>query len=1034
VDETFMTPTEHAEAHGAHDHAHHHDHGHDHDHDHDHGVSSAEPVEAPRFWRTLEERAETPEARQAAEDEFLPGAMDPSDPPPVGLSRRNFFQLAAAGAALAATTACEPKGKGTIVPYTKKPVEVVPGVANYYASAFQEGRRVYPVLVKTREGRPIHLAGNDEHPGVKGKTSPRAMADLLRLYDPDRLRQPMAKGRPLAGPDAAAKLRDGVKGAVAAGKGVLLLTGALASPTRRAVVQELKKAYPGLEHLAWEPAEGDAQIQAALASFGQPVEIRPRLEEAQVVLSLGCDFLNGDDPEATRAFAARRRLMEPGGEMNRLWVLEGPMTLTGGNADERVPVRPSRLAAVAFALAKDLNGKHGITLPAGADLSGVSGGVPSGVSMNAALWDKLLHDLKAAGRHAAVLCGPHMPAEAQQAAHLLNAMLGSTAVEVRPSETLATAKDVEAALASGRFGALIAWGANPAFALPKPGAWKDAAAKASFVAWIGLLEDETAATAHLSLPESHWLECWNDFEAGGTLCLQQPAIGPLYGTPQGEEILLHLARGSETDYVAFLKERWGREVHGGGLVPFARFFEAALHDGFVASKPTAAPAFKGASVAGAVTAAKAVAGEGFELALLPGTQVHDGRYANNGWLQECPDPVNKLTWTNALSLAPADAGKLGLKDGDIARVEAGGRSLELPVVLQPGQAHGVASVALGYGRETGSNAKGHGANAFALADAEPARANLRTGVKVAATGARVTLPRTQGHHRMEGRDLVRSWVLGDFAHNAEHKHVHDLSTLYPEVQYPEHKWGMVIDLSACVGCSGCVVACQSENNIPVVGPEQVAKGREMHWIRVDRYYEDDAANPENVHAVHQPMLCQHCDHAPCENVCPVNATNHSPDGLNQMAYNRCVGTRYCANNCPYKVRRFNFLEYTADKVEPESLVYNPEVTVRPRGVMEKCTFCVQRIQDTKVRAKGEGRAIRDGEVAPACAVACPAEAIVFGDMNDKNSQVYKLSQASRGYKVLEELGARPAVTYLADLRNPAAEPAKGQGHGGHHAG
>jgi molybdopterin-containing oxidoreductase family iron-sulfur binding subunit len=289
---------------------------------------------------------------------------------------------------------------------------------------------------------------------------------------------------------------------------------------------------------------------------------------------------------------------------------------------------------------------------------------------------------------------------------------------------------------------------------------------------------------------------------------------------------------------------------------------------------------------------------------------------------------------------------------------------------------------------------------------------------------------------MEGRDLVRSWILGDFEQQVAHKHAHDTTSLYPPVEYPEHKWGMVIDLSACVGCSGCVIACQSENNIPVVGPEQVAKGREMHWIRVDRYYEDAPASPGNVHAVHQPMLCQHCDSAPCENVCPVNATNHSPDGLNQMAYNRCVGTRYCANNCPYKVRRFNFLEYTADMTEPESLVFNPEVTVRPRGVMEKCTFCVQRIQDVKVRAKGEGRGIEDGEVAPACAVACPAEAIVFGDLNDKHSEVHKLAQASRGYKVLEELGARPAVTYLADLRNPASAPAggKGHGHGGSHAG
>ena len=991
----------------------------------------------PRFWRTLEERDETPEARKAAEDEFLPGAMDPDDPPPAGLSRRNFFQLAGAAAALAAATGCEPKGQGAIVPYTKRPTEIVPGIANFYASTFQEGRRTYPVLVKTREGRPIHITGNDEHPGFKGKTSPRAVADILRLYDPDRLRNPVAKGRPLTWPDAEGRLLEAVRGAKAAGKPVLLLSGALASPTRRALIADLKKTLPSLEHLAWEPAAGDAGQLAGKASFGVPVEIRPRLEKAKLVLSLGHDFLNGEDPEAIADFAAGRRLREPWEAMNRLWVLEGPMTLTGSNADHRIPVKPSRLSAIAFALAKDLDAKHGLGLPAGADLSAVAGGAPLGVEIPARLWEQLLRDLKTAGRGAAVLCGPQMPAEAHQAAHLLNAMLGSAAVEVRPADPLASSKEVEAALGSGRFGAIICWGVNPGYALA--GAWKQAASKTPFCAWIGTAEDETSALAHLAIPESHWLESWNDFEAGTHVCLQQPTIAPLYGTKQGEDILLGLLKGLggntvPADYHAYLQARWARDMHpAGSPVPFERFFQAALHDGLVAAaKGPEAAAFRGASVAAAArTAAKAA--DGFELVLFPGTQVHDGRYANNGWLQECPDPVTKMTWSNVVSLSVADGRKLGLKDGDVARVEVTGRSIELPVVLQPGQAHGVVSIALGYGRGTGSVAKGHGVNAFPLLDAEPASANLRMAAKVAGTGTKQELARTQGHFRMEGRDLVRSWTVAEFVEKAKHAdHAHELYTLYPTVEYPDQKWGMVIDLSACVGCSGCVVACQSENNIPVVGPEQVAKGREMHWIRIDRYYEDDPANPENATAVHQPMLCQHCDHAPCENVCPVNATNHSPDGLNQMAYNRCVGTRYCANNCPYKVRRFNFLEYTADKVEPESLVYNPEVTVRPRGVMEKCTFCVQKIQDVKVRAKGDNRPIRDGEVVPACAAGCPAEAIVFGDLNDKTSRVHQLTQAKRGYKVLEELGARPAVTYLADLKNPAVESSASKG--GHHAG
>jgi len=998
------------------------------DHSH-HPAEPREALEPPRYWRSLDELDETPEARRAAEDEFLPGALDPADPPPAGLSRRNFFQLAAAGAAAAAATGCQPKGQGGIVPYTRRPSEVVPGVANHYATAFQEGTRVYPLLVKTREGRPIHVTGNDEHPGFKGKTSPRAMADLLRLYDPDRLRQPAAKGRPLTWPDAEAKLLEGVKAAKAASKRILLLTGALASPTRRALVADLRRAEPALDHLAWEPAAGDARLAAVRASYGAPVDVKPRLDRAKVILSFACDFLNGEDPEAVAGYAAQRRLGHPGEAISRLWQFEGAMTLTGSNADQRIPVRPSQLGAVAFALARDLHARHGVALPAGADLSAVPAGIPAGVPAD--LWERLLQDLRAAGKDAAVLSGPQAPAAAQQGAHLLNAMLGSTAVELHPAEALASAAEVEAALGSGRYGAILCWGANPAYALDRPEAWKGAAAQVPFLAWIGVLPDETAAAAHLSLPENHWLESWNDFEAGSHLALQQPTIAPLYGTRQGEDLLLGLLKGlggtAPADYPAYLRARWSREVHPAGApVPFERYVQAALHDGVVPlARTAAAPAFQASSVAAAVRQAGAAAA-GFELELFPGTQVHDGRHGNNGWLQECPDPVTKMTWSNVVSLSVADARRLGLKDGDIARVEAGGRSLQLPVVLQPGQADGVAAIALGYGRETGSVARGHGANAFPLRAAAPGGATL------AATGARQELSRTQGHFRMEGRDLVRSWTVAEFADKVAHPpHAHDLVTLYPPTEYPEHKWGMVIDLSACVGCSGCVMACQSENNVPVVGPEQVAKGREMHWIRIDRYYEGDLEDPKTIHAVHQPMLCQHCDHAPCENVCPVNATNHSPDGLNQMAYNRCVGTRYCANNCPYKVRRFNFLEYTADKVEPESLVYNPEVTVRPRGVMEKCSFCVQRIQDVKVRAKGDNRPIRDGEVVPACAAGCPAEAIVFGDLNDKTSRVYQLSHARRGYKVLEELGARPAVTYLADLRNPPAAPAA---KGGHHAG
>jgi molybdopterin-containing oxidoreductase family iron-sulfur binding subunit len=413
----------------------------------------------------------------------------------------------------------------------------------------------------------------------------------------------------------------------------------------------------------------------------------------------------------------------------------------------------------------------------------------------------------------------------------------------------------------------------------------------------------------------------------------------------------------------------------------------------------------------------------FELVLRPGSAVYDGRYGNNGWLQELPDPITRMTWANPVSVSPADAERLDLEDGDLVKLEAGGRALEVPVMIQPGQAAGVISGSLGYGRGAPSVARDVGVNFYPLLREASSVPAFLPAVNMVRTGSRAPLPRAQRHDWLEGRDIVRSNALGhEHEGHGGHWEHGELPTLFPEQEFPENKWGMAIDLAACVGCGTCVVACQSENNIAVVGPEQVLKGREMHWMRVDRYYEGDPAAPA---VLFQPMLCQQCDNAPCENVCPVNATNHTPDGLNQMVYNRCVGTRYCANNCPYKVRRFNFLEFTVGKTEPESLVFNPEVTVRPRGVMEKCTFCIQRIQDVRHRANVAGRAVRDGEIRPACAAACPAQAIVFGDLNDPESLVSRLSADERGYVIFRELGVRPAVTYLANITNPA-------GHGGKH--
>jgi len=965
--------------------------------------------------------------------------MDPIDMAPEGISRRRFLALLGASAALASgVTACSKIDRGAIVPYTRKPLGVVPGIADHYASTFQEGMTAYSVLVKTREGRPIHIEGNDEHPHFRGKTSLRAIADILRLYDPDRLRQPLVDGRPASWEQAEARIIAALKEARDTGKPVILFTGAVLSPTRRALIEDSKRVLPALVHVPFEPLAPHTERAAAMAAFGEVVSPRYRFDRANVVVSFDNDFLGSDPnaPIAVREFAAWRRVSGPHDRMNRLWVFEGGMTLTGAKADHRFAMRPSRTASVAFALARTLSEQHGIALPSGLkpdtlaafDLDKQAGEL----RIPAALLHALATDLVRAGRTALVLAGPNAPVETHIAAHLLNTMLGAeghteeTAFAPAPVDvcTFAELRKHIADMQSARYRAALFWDVNPAYFCPDRALWTAAVASIPTKVFIGLHRDETARECQVVLPVHHWLEAWGDYEGpADVVTLQQPTIGPLYDTKQGEGVMLDLVRALggavPADYREYLKARWRREVFPPeNPVPFEAFWNAALHDGILVrpAQPRQARTLRPAAVEDAMSKAAAPSGDGFELELQPGVGTYDGRYANNGWLQELPDPITRVTWANPLAISVADAQQLNLTDGEVALLQVNGRHIEIPVLVQRGQAPGVLTAVLGYGRDALSVAQGVGVSLYPLIDETSAAAPFRSGATVKRTGRRIALPLTQGHHTMHGRDIVRSIPLAECAQEQPAgRHHHELPTLYSRQPVGEHKWGMAIDLSACVGCGECVIACQSENNIPVVGPEQVFKGREMHWIRIDRYYEGDAEAPR---VLCQPMLCQQCDDAPCENVCPVNATNHSPDGLNQMAYNRCVGTRYCANNCPFKVRRFNFLDFTGATTDSARLVYNPEVTVRPRGVMEKCTFCVQRIEDIRRRAKAESRPIRDGEITPACAAACPAGAIVFGDLQDPDSAVSRLARSNRGYHVLAELGVRPAVTYLANVTNP----------------
>jgi Fe-S-cluster-containing dehydrogenase component len=962
------------------------------------------------------------------------------DGPDDGLSRRRFLALFGASAAVATGAGCKAsQDRAAIVPYTKKQEEIVPGIADYYASTFQEGEVAYPVLVKAREGRPIHVEGNDEHPRYRGKTSFHATADLLGLYDADRVKAPAIDGRPATWNEAIAKLADGLK--QSAGKGAVLVTGAVLSPSRRQLIDRLVQAVPGLRHVEWEPAADHNGCQAERALYGEARLPQHRFAQAQVIAAFEADFLGtlGDTVAAIAGYSSLRRPASFAGNINRLYAIEGGMSLTGSRADVRLPVRPSALGRIAFGVVHAVHLKGRRPLPDGLLAQVLEpfalDKLPEAKPIAGAL-DALVSDLCAAGEKSLALAGPTASVETHAACLILNQMLGAVGVTVAADEAVAApplaapadfAKLVED-MAAGRVATAIFWDGNPAYDHPASdagdgdgGGWRAAVAKVPLRVRLGLLPDETAAGCNLILPINHWLESWNDFEQSrAALTLQQPVVAPLYDTLQGEDVLLRtlaaLGRPVAATYQDFLKQRWQAEVQPKtSPVPFARFWNTSLHDGVLARRFDAAPARKLDGKACAESAQKAAApaaAGGFELLLDTDPRVYDGRYANNGWLQEMPDPMNRVAWGNPLAMSVADADRLGLKNGDLVSL---GKGPPLPVLRQVGQVPGVLRLTIGHGRWQGTVAAGIGVRAWTFA-AQAGNRDVAI-AQVAPTGGRREPVLAQDHDTLDGRDVARTWTMAEFGKQPQHDHeAETLPTLYDDHEHKGPRWGMAIDLSSCVGCGACVIACQSENNIPVVGPEQVGKGRAMHWIRVDRYYEGEG---EGTRAVHEPMLCQQCDNAPCETVCPVQATNHGPDGINQMAYNRCVGTRYCANNCPYKVRRFNFLDFTSETPASLQLAYNPEVSVRPRGVMEKCNFCVQRITNAEQVAKREDRSLRDGEITPACGAACPAGAIVFGDIHDPKSEVSKLQRSNRGFRVLEELGTKPAITYLAALRNPA---------------
>ncbi len=995
----------------------------------------------PKFWRSFEELADTPEFQEVLHREFPRQASEWHE----GLDRRRFLSLAGASLGMAGLTACTKQPLEKIVPYVRQPEELVPGRPLYFATAMPLAGYAVGLLAESHMGRPTKIEGNPDHPASLGATGVFAQASVLELYDPDRSQTLTHHGR-IRGWGALLAELGAVGGAAKAegGRGLRILTGDVTSPTLSGLFGELLEEMPEARWHRFETAGRDAVRQGVSDAFGEPLEARYDFTAADVVVAIDSDFLSSG-PGAVRYakdFSSRRRVADPSqaSGMSRLYAVESVPTATSTVADHRLVLSPTKVARFTLALAARL-GVAGVTAPDGDD-------------EKVAAWvEEVAADLLAHRGTGLVVAGEQTDPEVQVLVHAINDVLdnlGTTVLLSDPvaDETPASFAELLADMEAGEVDMLLILGTNPVYGA---GADQDVAAalaKVGTTVHLGLYVDETGAQCHWHVPEAHYLESWNDARAfDGTASIGQPLIEPLYGGKTAAELIAALlGRGvvPADDLVREHWQTWWQENGDGG--DFDGFWRRSLHDGYVAASEL--PPREAVLQASAVSdAASAIAGRtvgDLELLFRPDPDVFDGRFANNPWLQECPKPITKLTWDNALLMSPKTARDLGFGDlvagsdqdkrAPMAQLEAGGRSLSVPVWAVPGHADGTLTLHLGYGRtRCGRVGDGAGFDAGQVRTSET-HWRISEGVSVTHDGGRYLLASTQDHHSMEGRHLVRMTDLDSYLHDPEHAGAWehhgpvDIS-LMPEWPEGRHAWGMSIDLTSCTGCNACLVACQSENNIPTVGKEQVALGREMHWIRLDRYFTgDDADHVGSI--VNQPVPCMQCEQAPCEVVCPVAATVHSDEGLNDMVYNRCVGTRYCSNNCPYKVRRFNFLLYQDFETPSLQLGRNPDVTVRSRGVMEKCTYCVQRINHARIEAKREDRKIRDGEVETACQQVCPSDAIVFGDISDPESRVSLAKDSPLDFTLLEELGNRPRTTYLGRVRNPnpALEEKLGGGH------
>ncbi len=965
-----------------------------------------------QYWRSLEQVAETEEFREFLHREFPREASVWED----GVSRRSFMKIMGASLSLAGLSACVKAPDEKIIPYVKQPEIMVPGRPLSFATAFTLGGYATGILATSNMGRPTKIEGNPDHPYSLGSTDAITQASLLTLYDPDRSQVVLNKGsistwgKFLDAIQLPLEIQRSLKGS-----GLRILTETITSPTLGAQLKALLEMFPQAKWHQYEPVNLDEVREGSMMAFGENVQTHYHFDMADVVLSLDADFLGTGAAHVrhSRDFASRRRVEGRSALMNRLYVAESTPSITGGMADHRMRAKASHVESIARAVA------------AGLGIAGIN--APSITDKQAKWVSAVVRDLQKHKGASIVVAGDGQPAVVHAIVHAINHALennGETVTytdspevsSVNQSESLQSlVKDMQ----SGSVDMLIMLGNNPVYDAPADLKFEEALSKVKLNVRLGLYEDETSAKCTWHIPESHYLEAWSDARAfDGTTTIMQPLIAPLYNTKSAHELLDELTGKSGRKGYEVITEYWKNQKLS---LPFDEFWRTTLNNGVVADTvlPTKSVALQAATDAWKPST---TSDQGMELILRPDPNVWDGRFANNGWLQELPKPTTKLTWDNAAHISPATAEKLGVHNEDVVELKCDGSMVEAPVWISPGHPDDSMTLHLGYGRtHAGRVGSGVGVNAYLLRSSGSGCA--RQGLEVRKTGKQYTLACTQDHFSMEGREIVRQSTvetfLADptFAQKLEHNPTPDQS-LYPQHEYDGYAWGMTIDLNSCTGCSACVVACQSENNIPIVGKEQVHRGREMQWIRIDRYFEGSLDEPE-MHT--QPVTCMHCENAPCEVVCPVAATTHDSEGLNVMTYNRCVGTRYCANNCPYKVRRFNFLQFSDVETETYKMMRNPDVTVRNRGVMEKCTYCVQRISHARIDAKTEGRSIRDGEVTTACQSACPSQAITFGDINDEKSKVAKLKSDPRNYGLLAELNTKPRTSYLAKLKNPNPE-------------